>query len=238
MAQPQEWVRQADFQTLSPGDLGNGLEDDFDCSKTTQDEIRANLALIQRDDGELANQSVGTDQLRDSVITGVQSPTAWTTNTAFSVQDSVIVSDIWYIAEVAHTSGSDFAVDLAAGLWRILLDLGDSVEQGLKPLDTTSATSMTVGTGTQVFITQDDIAITSGTFLTVVDTANPTTNTMFGQVSSYVASTKTVTLEVTLVAGSGTIGAWNVGVSGAPGATGAAGADGSADIGLIIALGG
>jgi Tfp pilus assembly protein PilO len=79
MAQPVEYNRQYNFtnyQALQPTAPlpGDEVDNEFNSAKVTLDEIRARLALIQRDDGRLANGSVGNDQLA-AVISGLQPPT-------------------------------------------------------------------------------------------------------------------------------------------------------------------
>lgn len=76
MAQPPVYDRQAnfvDFETANPTSPKPGvdLDSEFNAVKTTLDATLANLALIQRDDGELANESVGMDQLKPEVETGI-----------------------------------------------------------------------------------------------------------------------------------------------------------------------
>lgn len=56
------------------------LDIELENIETTFDEILANLALIQRDDGEIANATVGLDQLKDEVtdLIGIPGPTGAT----------------------------------------------------------------------------------------------------------------------------------------------------------------
>lgn len=131
MAQPPAYNRQyafIDFQQSNPSDPlpSDKIEVEYNAIKATLDAILANLALIQRDDGALANQSVGNDQLEISLRTGINPPTTWQTGTAYSVNDTVVYtttgrSELW-LALTAHTSG-DFDVDsLTNGYWRLLAD--------------------------------------------------------------------------------------------------------------------
>src|SRR3546814_12831159 len=62
VAQPTPYTRQYDFtdhSTNSPTTPQPGvhLDAEFNAVKLTTDQIRANLALIQRDDGKIANRS-------------------------------------------------------------------------------------------------------------------------------------------------------------------------------------
>lgn len=114
MAQPIEYTRQydfADFQSSSPTTPlpADQIEAEYNAIKTTTDDIRTNLALIQRDDGLLANSTVHFDSLSTAVknlaalsaanITGI-----WQDATAYAVGDVVTVDGTPYLNFVAHTS--------------------------------------------------------------------------------------------------------------------------------------
>jgi hypothetical protein len=99
----------------------SGLDGLFQAVKTTLDQILVNLALIQRDDGQLLDQTVTIPSLSTQVL-ALLSSTSWTvrggwvTTTAYAVGDLVLQGGIVYVCMVAHTSGT-FATDLAAGKW-------------------------------------------------------------------------------------------------------------------------
>lgn len=90
----------------------------------------------------------------------------------------------------------------------------------------TSTSSVAIGTGSKSFTTAAALTLGVGAYMLIAETANPTVNWMFGQISS-IAGTS-VTINVTLVGGSGTISAWTLTVAGTRGADGATGATGSA----------
>lgn len=150
MAQPTKFVPSYDFsdyQTASPNDPLPGAQVDTQLGlvKTTTDEIIDNLALIQRDDGELANNSVGIDQLTTDVDIGLRSVTNWLTATAYVLRDGVWVTGKLYRCIVAHTSGT-FATDLAAAKWELVLDYA-------------TASGLVIGTDVQAWDEDlDDIA--------------------------------------------------------------------------------
>lgn len=133
MSQPPVYNRQYSFianQAANPTDPvpADKIEVELNAVKVTIDAILANLGLIQRDDGELANLSVGNDQLEVSLRTGINPPTAWTVApTAYSVNDTVVYiasgrSELWLALE-AHTSTTDFDTDSLVSLyWRKLAD--------------------------------------------------------------------------------------------------------------------
>lgn len=109
------------FQVINPSrPLPAGqLEGEFNALKVTLDQILANLALIQRDDTELANKTVGYDQFKDELDLGFNPPSAWETAQSYSVRDTVFVGNSMYRCTVAHTSGV-FANDLAASKWALI----------------------------------------------------------------------------------------------------------------------
>mgnify|MGYP001488236970 CR=1 FL=1 len=91
--------------------------------------------------------------------------------------------------------------------------------------DTTDAstTSNAVGLGAKTFTVTAGKSFQPGMWLVIADTAAPSTNQMFGSVTSY--SGTTLVMNITLVAGSGTKTAWTISFSAPRGATGADGAN-------------
>ena len=81
-----------------------------------------------------------------------------------------------------------------------------------------SATSVTIGTGSKTFTTQSGLSIAVGQFLMIISSAN-VTNYMFGQATSY--SSTTLIVDVTAVGGSGAHTDWNIVASGPQGNAGA-----------------
>jgi hypothetical protein len=131
MAQPTAYNRQVsfqDYQAASPSApmSGTSLDSEFNQVKITLDEILNNLALLQRDDGELANEAVGNDQLAPSLAIGFNSPTQWLTGTNYVADvDTIFNANKFYVCRTTHTSGT-FATDLAAVKWELLADLSTS----------------------------------------------------------------------------------------------------------------
>lgn len=128
MTQPTTYLRQYNFtnyQTLNPTSPppGTALDAEFSAVKVTLDGVLANLKLIQRDDGQIANLSVGYDQFKTEVVSGGINPASpWLTATAYTVGTCVSINNIIYRCVVAHTSGT-FATDLANGKWSVIIDL-------------------------------------------------------------------------------------------------------------------
>lgn len=120
MSQPPPYTPQHSFVSDSAtlaNFPGQALDVEFQSVKTTTDAIETNLALIQRDDGVLANASVGFDQLSPALQTsGIAPANAWATGITYTVGTGVVQSGTLYRCSVQHTSGV-FATDLAAGKW-------------------------------------------------------------------------------------------------------------------------
>lgn len=125
MAQPPLYTRQYNFTgwaAYNPSDPlpGVSVDAELNAVKATLDAVLANLLLIQRDDGLLANASVSLDTLASDVLTtlnGNWTPKgAWATETAYVVGDVVTESGSSYVCAVAHTAGT-FSTDLAAAKW-------------------------------------------------------------------------------------------------------------------------
>jgi hypothetical protein len=127
LAQPPTYDRAYSFtsyQALNPSDPlpANQIESELNRIKLTLDAVLENMALIQRDDGELANESVGLDQLDATASVGLNAPTTyWVTGTLYGSGDTVFHEFVLYVATEAHTAGT-FATDLADDLWEELAD--------------------------------------------------------------------------------------------------------------------
>lgn len=73
MAQPAEYTRRKDFTDQDGDDTDhNALNQEFDAAALSINEIRTNLALIQKDDGSLKNSIVGKDQLAPNAFDDFQ----------------------------------------------------------------------------------------------------------------------------------------------------------------------
>lgn len=126
---PTDYDRQynfTDYQVLNPGQPmpGQQLDIEFNAIEKAVDETQARLRLIQRDDGALADESVGLDQLKNEARIGVNTPQDWMPFTQYAVNDSVIVDDgAWYVALVSHVSSGSFQDDVDDGFWEVLIDL-------------------------------------------------------------------------------------------------------------------
>lgn len=116
MAQPTPYVPATSFSdhTASQPDVpqdGTDLDAEFQAIKLTTDQVRANLALLQRDDGALANGIVTPESLSDEVYAGISRATPWATATAYRAGDLVWFSSILYATNSAFTSTTNPTVD-------------------------------------------------------------------------------------------------------------------------------
>lgn len=132
---------------------GNKIDQELNAIALTLAEVLANLELIQRDDGEIANDSIGLDQLKDEVETGIGTPAAWVTGTDYVRLNSVIVNAIWYWATTSHTAAALFATDLSAGYWETIFNFVSVVETTILADATTPPAALggssTVGSSTK-----------------------------------------------------------------------------------------
>lgn len=125
MSQPTLWSRITNFVAYAlanPTATYNPalLDSEFDAAQLTSKETRANLGLIQRDDGLLRNGSVHPNALSAAsrlLISGWEILGDWVTATSYEVKDFVENSGVGYVCIAAHVSGASFLVDLAAGKW-------------------------------------------------------------------------------------------------------------------------
>lgn len=135
MAQPTKFVPSydfSDFQAANPNDPLPAAQVDAQLAllKTTTDETIDNLGLIQKDDGTLANLSVGNDQLSleaRRIMNGWTPKGPWATETKYDVKDVVSNGGVSYVCVTKHTSGT-FSTDLAADKWMAITDVPEDVE--------------------------------------------------------------------------------------------------------------
>ena len=111
MSYPEEYDRSFDFaayQNANPTRPLPGARVNIDLD-TLANRLLSTQSFIEgitRSDGALANESVGLDGLDDSVALGFNPPVAWTANTAYTTNSTVVADNKFYRANVAHTSGA------------------------------------------------------------------------------------------------------------------------------------
>lgn len=179
MPQPTPWAPSLVYTTYAAAHPSApfppaSVDTDFAALKLTLDGILTNLALIQRDDGALANLSVGVQALGKDVknlIGGWNPRGAWVTATNYAVKDMVTPTggDLTYVCAVANTSGATFAADLALGYWQL-------VNGGSVPAITAASINLTqsdilVGRATAGAGTGEEISLTA-TGRTVISQAS------------------------------------------------------------------
>lgn len=177
MAQPAPYDRAfnfSNFQATEPTDPlpATSVDEEYNRIKAVFDNILENLALIQRDDTALANNSVGFDQLRAEVSVGINPPTVWVTATNYVSRDTVFVDTSFYFCEESHISDV-FSTDLAAGKWTLIADFG--VITGASGVGYNNATSGLAAVNVQTAI--DELVVDIGavdTDLAVVEAKIPT----------------------------------------------------------------
>lgn len=126
MGQPNPYAKATDFteyqtEHASAPFSGALLDAELVDIELNLQGLNANIALLQRDDGELANEVVGVAALGNDVLALIASEAftvrgSWATTTLYAVGDLVEESAITYLCLVEHTSGT-FATDLAAVKW-------------------------------------------------------------------------------------------------------------------------
>lgn len=124
---PAPYNRQASltlFQTSASPTVGTDLESEFNAIKAGMDARDARAAEIQRDDGQLRNESVHPDALNSAVRAliaangGANIIGVWDTATNYTIADVVSVDDVGYLCCETHTSdAADFAIDFALHRW-------------------------------------------------------------------------------------------------------------------------
>lgn len=111
MPAPPLYQRQANFknaQAINPSGQpdGTSMDNEFNAIKATLDAIEGRLPLIQRDDGQIANQSITIDQLSSSLSTGFTLKGPWAAGTQYNTGDGVISGLKFFRARIANLSTS------------------------------------------------------------------------------------------------------------------------------------
>jgi len=130
MSQPTPYNRLynfTDFQTVNPAKPlpATSLDAELNAIELTTDQTRANLALLQRDDGALANQLVTPESLSAATLAiitqGEYVPRgSWSAGVVYAAGDLVTYNAATYLCIVAHTSVIAFPTDNNAGKWLLI----------------------------------------------------------------------------------------------------------------------
>lgn len=195
MAQPTPYDPATDFSGEELANAGGrstvdtaALDAELAAVGLTTDQILVNLALNQRDDGEIRDGRVKLHTLATAVLalfaaTAGTPRGAWGTATAYALRDVVTQNTNTYLCCVAHTSGV-FATDLAAVKW-LLITLGTAPAASTIPF---VATATIASTNVQAAIEEAD---TEGRALTAAVSATLTalSNTVTAYIAAIAAST-------------------------------------------------
>lgn len=131
MPQPTPYTRATDFSAEETAAVSGrssvrtvALDAELDAVETNLQGLNANIALLQRDDGEVRDGVVKLHTLagetRALLAAGPGALRgAWATATAYALRDVASQGGNTYLCAIAHTSGT-FATDLAAGRWMLL----------------------------------------------------------------------------------------------------------------------
>ncbi|HSH98884.1 MAG: hypothetical protein ACAH07_06045 [Methylophilaceae bacterium] len=96
-----------------------------------------------------------------------------------------------------------------------IVDLNNfAANLSLTQVQDTSSSSLAIGTGAKVFAVSAGKGFVPGMYLVMADTSAPSSNSMVGQVVSYLGTT--LTMNITSTRGSGTVATWTISQS-APG---------------------
>jgi hypothetical protein len=118
MSQPTPYTPTTDFSQQEANNASGrstvntaALDAEFAAIDTTLDQTLANLQLLQRDDGRLADLKVQIHTLSEEVLTligGFRLRGDWAATTAYAVNDIAINAGYTYWCSTAHTSGGSF----------------------------------------------------------------------------------------------------------------------------------
>jgi hypothetical protein len=192
VAQPTIPVMQYSMASEMGTAIGLHLDSNFNTLVESVTEIIANLGLIQRDDGEIRNQTVHANTFTSDALALMAGSSVvssldwrpmgfWATATLYRVGNIIETGSpaVAYVAAVQHTSGV-FATDYAAGKWVVLssprqLTSGDVTSAlGYTPVDVAGDTmtgALTLVTGSKfggaAGMEIDDALMASQSLLTV-----------------------------------------------------------------------
>lgn len=148
---PNPYERQANFTSFEQQNPtrpkpGVSLDAELNAIRATLNAALLRLGEIQRDDGALANGSVGPDTFSREALVLIGSQLTprgnWAASTVYNPRDLVQNGGISYIAVIAHVS-TTFSADLALGRWQtISSSSGVASSISFTPTGTIAATNV------------------------------------------------------------------------------------------------
>lgn len=143
--------------------------------------------------------------------------------TVYQPQMSAVITAINTLAgELMTAEGTAVASGIAAAASEVAAAASAASAIAAPGTAATSTTSLTVGTGSKSLTIQTGKAYSVGQAVVIADTAAPSSNWMFGQITSYNSGTGALVVSVAQTLGSGTIAAWTVSITASPSASGSA----------------
>ena len=122
------YIKTTDFQEFQNVNPNNPLpatdvDRELENVELTIDEIRQRLQMIQRDDGQVANKTIGVEQLKAELLSGVNPPDTWEPTKIYVPGDTVVTGTSWLLTRQQHLSAPTLQEDIDAGYWFTLIDL-------------------------------------------------------------------------------------------------------------------
>jgi hypothetical protein len=222
MADPDTYTPSYSFtgyQAVNPTKPLPGPQLDNELANISEsvDELVEAVKDVRRSDGNLPNGIVTIESLSDEVleITGAGATEA--AAEAAASQMAAAASE-----SAAAASDASAAIHDAAAAASAAAALASEVAAAASAttLYGSSTSLVTIATGSKAFVTQAGKMFPVGTWLSIASALDPS-NFMYGQVTAYAGTALTV--NVTVIGGSGSQADWIIGVAGARGATGAPG---------------
>lgn len=150
--QAPPYTRSQDFAQDERNNVGgrstlrtDQVDAELDAIATTANALRENLALIQRDDGRLRDQSVDLFNLTPTALAAlrvaIRPRGLWTTLTAYVPGDLIDVGGSSFLCAIAHTS-TVFLIDYGLGRWQIFVPSSTAATSAFTPTPTVVSTNV------------------------------------------------------------------------------------------------
>lgn len=137
----------------------------------------------------------------------------------FGTEVSAVATNVKANADEAQADAVATAADrVQTGLDAVAAAASAASAIAAPGVQATSTTSVLVGLGSKSLTIQTGKAYSVGQSVVIADTSAPSTNWMFGQITSYDSGTGALVVYATQSAGSGTLTAWTISISASPAA--------------------